>query len=126
MTNNSTLLHIALQYEDEQKADVFFRDILDFDTIKEFVLLKKFSKKVFNINKDVKVKAYSNGNTVFEVFITAKKPRVGYEHCCLLVKNKVDLLNKCRKYGIKIIVFQMNNKEYIFIKDFSGYFYEIK
>jgi len=121
-----SLLHIALQYEDEKTADVFFNIILGMDKVREFTLFEKFSEFIFNIKENVKVVTYTNSQVNFEIFITGIKPKIGYEHYCLLIEDKDRVKSECRKYGLRVIELSMNNKEYLFIKDFSGYLYEIK
>jgi len=124
-----TILHIALHYLNEKQADIFFGKVLGFKTEKEFIVPADFSKIIFGIKGKIKVKFYSdntNNKILFEVFITDIKPKTVFEHVCLLVNDKKDLIEKCKKYGVKILNTRRNNKEYLFIRDFPGYLYEIK
>lgn len=124
--NNIVITHVALQSTDEQKADIFFRDVLGLAVYKERILYADRAEKIFGIKQDIKVKSYSNEHTVFEIFITKIRPSIHYEHVCLSVENKEDLIKKCIQYGIKINKADVNEKDFLFIKDFSGYIYEIK
>ena len=124
--NNITLAHVALQSIDEQKADIFFRDILGLKVYKERIMYADRAEKIFGIKQDIKVKSYSNENTVFEIFITNIIPSVQYEHVCIFFENKDDLIKKCIHCGIKVNKANFGEKDYLFIRDFSGNLYEIK
>jgi len=124
--NTSVVTHIALQSVSEKDADIFFQKILGCKVIRQFVIPVDLSEKIFGIKKENTVKWYSNENMVFEIFITKKMPRVCYEHICISVANKEDFLNTCNQYGIKTVSVSGKNKNYIFIRDFSGYLYEVK
>lgn len=124
--DNITLIHIALHSPDEEKADIFFRDILGLTVSKERLMFADRGEEIFGIKQDIKIKCYSNEKIVFEIFITNIIPNIHYEHVCVFVENKDELINKCKKYGIKIIRASSNEKDYLFIRDFSGYLYEIK
>lgn len=118
--------HIALHYANEEQADIFFGKVLGLKQEKEFVLSPDFSKMLFSIRKNIKVKVFSNNKTVFEIFITDIKSKMTFEHVCLSIYNVKGLIRKCKRYGIIILTVKRNSKEYLFIKDPTGYLYEIK
>ncbi|OIO15099.1 hypothetical protein COV53_03665 [Candidatus Gottesmanbacteria bacterium CG11_big_fil_rev_8_21_14_0_20_37_11] len=120
------VLHTALQYKDEKKAEIFFGKVLDLKKQNEFTLSSNFSDFVFGIKKDIKVIVYSQKNTTFEIFIAPKKAKNIFEHLCIQISNKEELIKRCRKYGIKMISTERNGNKYLFIRDFSDYLYEIK
>jgi hypothetical protein len=120
------ILHSAIQYESEEKAEMFFGKVLCFKLEKEFVILSAFSADIFGVKSDIKVRIYSDGETIFEIFIVPTRNTNIFDHICLEVKSKEKLADSCRKYGIEMISTVRNGKTYLFIKDFSGYLYEIK
>ena len=121
-----TILHIALHCANEKETEIFFGKVLNLKQEKEFILSSNLSNLLFNIRKDTKVKVFSANKTIFEIFITKIRPKTTFEHLCLLVQNTKDLIKRCKKYGLKILAIKRNNKNYLFIRDFSGYLYEIK
>lgn len=124
--NTDVITHIAVQSADEKNADIFFQHILGCTVDRQFSLSADMSEKIFNIRKQCLVKTYRFGDTIFEVFITDEVAHVQYEHICLSIKDKQNFLEKCHVYGIELMSLKENGKEYLFIKDFSGYVYEIK
>ncbi len=122
----SVVTHIALHGANEKDTDIFFQEILGCTPKRQFVMPTDLSEKIFGVKEESIVKWYTCENIVFEIFITKKIPSVCYEHICISVKNKDDLINKCNQYGIKVMIIDGNNKKYLFIRDFSGYLYEIK
>ena len=60
------------------------------------------------------------------VFITNIQTKYNYEHTCIEIYNKVEFIKRCKKYKIEPIYVKKDNKTLLFIKDFSGYLFEIK
>jgi catechol 2,3-dioxygenase-like lactoylglutathione lyase family enzyme len=126
MTKEIKTSHVALQYSDREKAEIFFKKILLLALKKTFTLSKKLSKDIFEINKDVIVDVYSNNDAYFEVFITKTKTKYNYEHICIEVDDIEDFVKRCKNYKIEPKYIKKGNKELIFVRDFSGNLYEIK
>ena len=120
------IIHIALNYADEEQADTFFGKVLGLKQIKKFMISCDFSDLVFGVKKNTKVKVYSDNKTTFEIFITPNKTENIFEHICLQISNKEELIKRCHKYCVETIKIERNGNEYLFIRDFSGYLYEIK
>ena len=122
------LLHIALQYPSEEKADIFFNKILGLKSKKQFKITSNLSEQLFGINKNIRVKLFSNNGICFEIFITGIKmeQKKRYDHFCLMVNDKKNLVAKCKKYRTRIYIIKKDKKEFMFIKDNVGYLYEIK
>ncbi|EKE05366.1 MAG: hypothetical protein ACD_19C00337G0002 [uncultured bacterium] len=124
--DKNSLLHLALQYQDEDKADLFFTKILGLEIGTKFNVKANFSKVIFGINHDVAVKIYSGKNITFEIFFTNEISKIGYEHICITLNDKQDIIKKCQDYGLEVKTYHRSNRDYLFIKDFAGYLYEIK
>ena len=120
------ILHFALEYPDESKADIFFQNVLGLQFVREFTLKADFSWQIFRLRRQVKVKVFANEKMTIEVFIRRQKIKKSYKHICLKVKSIKALLEKCSRYGISGIKARKNNKLYLFIQDYAGYLYEIK
>ena len=55
--------HIALPYSDEEKAEIFFGKVLGLRKEKEFNLFSNLAKQIFGIDKEMKIKIYSDNQT---------------------------------------------------------------
>ena len=126
MTDKIKTIHVALHYSDRKKADIFFNKIFGLTLNKSFSLSKDFSKEIFGLSEEVTVDVYKNDEACFEVFITDIKTNYGFEHTCIEIDNKVEFLRRCKGYGINPIFVKKGEKTLLFIKDFSGYLFEIK
>jgi catechol 2,3-dioxygenase-like lactoylglutathione lyase family enzyme len=126
MTEAVKTKHIALQYSDRKKAEIFFTKILLIPLNKTFTLSKDLTDDIFNINEQVTVDVYSNKNAYFEIFITKFNKKYSFEHTCIEVNNKEEFVERCKKYRIKPNFVKKGNKELLFIRDFSGNLFEIK
>ena len=126
MTDKIKTIHVALQYSDRKKADIFFNKILGLSLDKSFSLSKDLSKDIFGVSEEVTVDVYKSDAACFEVFITDIQTDYSFEHTCIEIDNKVEFLKTCKSYGIDPIFVKKGDKTLLFIKDFSGYLFEIK
>jgi hypothetical protein len=49
-----------------------------------------------------------------------------YQHICIEIENTEELIEKCKKYDLESIIIKKNEKNLLFIRDFSNNLYEIK
>jgi len=117
--------HVALQCNDKEKAEIFFKNILGLTLKKRFTITKELSEAIFGINESVDVEVYGNNETVFEIFIFQTEVKHGYGHVCIEIDKK-EFLYRCKQYGIKPIVINKGEKNLLFVKDFAGNLFEIK
>ena len=125
MNQKVCLNHVALQCFEREKAALFFTKILDIPKVKTFTVSSELSKDIFGINKSVDVDVYDNGTTRFEIF-SGNEKNAPYEHTCIEVNDKLELITCCEKYGLQSLIIQKEGKDLLFIKDFSNNLYEIK
>lgn len=126
MCEKTQLLHIALQYTDSKKADIFFTKILGLTIEKEFYLSEDLSNEIFQIRENVDIKVYGNEQVKFEIFISQKPKNIGYEHTCIEIQNKEKFIERCKRYNIKPMFVKKGEKTLLFVKDFSDNLFEIK
>jgi catechol-2,3-dioxygenase len=126
MTENTKLLHVALQYSDKNKVEVFFQKILGLNHIKTFNLSEELSEEIFNINKKAEVVVYGNENTVFEIFINSQNSDHGYEHICIEINDKEKFVKLCKENDLKPLFIKKDDRVLLFVRDFMGYIFEVK
>ena len=120
------LNHVAVQNKSKKESDLFFEEILEIPKVKEFDLSKDLSEKIFGLSEEVKVCVYDNTKVRLEVFITNKIKNLSFDHICINVSSKEELIEKCKKFGLEIRLVDKGEKTLLFIKDFSENIYEIK
>jgi len=126
MKENTYLHHVALQYKDRKKAEIFFTKILNLSFKKTFTLNKKLSNNIFGIDEEVIIDVYSNKDCYFEIFITKRKTKYNYEHISMEISNKEEFIRRCKKYNIQPMFIKKDEKILLFIKDYAGNLFEIK
>jgi len=126
MDEHTTFKHVALTCTDEEKAKIFFTDILGIPLTKTFTVSEKLAGTFFGLEEEVNVDVYDNGEIVFEVFITKRSKQMSFEHTCIEINNQQTFIERCRKYGIEPIIVDRNGKIYVFVRDFSDNLFEIK
>ena len=126
MSEETITQHVALQYKNKKQADVFFKEILDLDFIKEFKLPQELAKQIFNIAEETNVVVYGNEKCAFEIFITSNKTEYIFNHVCIEVSDKDAFFKKCKENKLKPFFVSKGNKKLLFVKDYSDNLYEIK
>ncbi len=122
-----TLLnHVALQYFDRKKAEIFFTDILGIPKTRSFTLSDQLSEKIFGIGKTIDIDVFDNGNVRFEIFITDHKNKPSFSHTCIEIGNKGEFINSCKENGLEPYAVPKGEKELLFVRDFSDNLYEVK
>lgn len=126
MCEKTTLQHVALQYIDSKKADIFFTKILGLTLEKEFCLSEDLSDRIFGIKENVDIKIYGDEQIKFEIFFSQKPKNIGFEHICIEIQDKERFIERCNKYDIKPIFVKKGEKILLFIKDYADNLFEIK
>lgn len=126
MKENVTTQHVALQYAEKEKADIFFKEILGLKLIKEFKLQENLSKQIFDVSEEVDVFVYGNESVVFEIFITPHTTDYVFNHVCIKVPDKKDFVKKCEKNNLKPFFVDKGDKKLLFTKDYFDNLYEVK
>jgi catechol 2,3-dioxygenase-like lactoylglutathione lyase family enzyme len=122
------LQHVGLKSGSEEKADMFYRDLLGLEKSEPKTLNSKLSKSIFDIDSELVIINYLNQDVHFEVFITVSAGNIipQIDHTCLEVQNLNDFLNKCKILGVEVNRIPKGDKTLTFIRDFDGNLFEIK
>jgi catechol 2,3-dioxygenase-like lactoylglutathione lyase family enzyme len=122
------LKHIALVCRSEEKSDRFYSDLLGLQKVGSKTIPSTLVNQIFNIDSELKIINYADGNIVFEVFIDDQKIEEENKiaHICLQVGNLRSFLEKCRSMEIEIIQVPKGEAFITFIKDDDGNLFEIK
>ena len=126
MEPETTFNHVALEYADKDKADLFFVKVLGMQKVKSSTLPEDLSDAIFGIKSHVDMEVYDNGMVRMEVFITGKSKHSGYEHTCINVRDRKAFIKQCVKYGIEPMVIKRGGKDLLFVRDFSNNLFEVK
>ena len=121
--------HVALCMDSKDHARSFYQDVLQAELIKEFEISKSLINEIFsitvNVNK-IKVMVFETENLIFEVFINPGIMNNSFNHVCISVDNLSGFLNQCKNMNLSIFKIPKDDKNLIFIKDYSGNLFEIK
>ena len=120
------LEHIALTISDIQEIKNFYVDILEMKELKNFVLKSELSQKIFNINKDTSAFFLQKDDLFLEIFVTDEKLKQGFNHICISVNDRENLIKKSEAQNYKCVRIKREFSDLIFIEDKSGNIFEIK
>jgi len=122
------LKHVALVCSSEEKSDKFYENLLGLKKGRTKMIPSTLSKKLFNVDSELKIIDYAVDEMHFEVFISHQKvaDEVKIEHICLEVDDLDGFLNKCKEMGVKILQIPKEKGFLTFISDYDGNLFEIK
>ena len=122
--------HIAVSSNSEEEADEFFMNLLELKKERDFVVPEDLMEQFFNVKKAQRIIRYENEDLSIEAFITDDKnqARDRFTHTCLIVEDRIRLIERANKLNIKVIKVPRKNSEgfYLFLKDSYGNLFEIK
>jgi len=120
------LQHIALNIVGIEEIKNFFIDILGMKAVKNFVLKKDLAQNIFKINQDTAVYVLQKNDLFFELFLSNEHSRQGYNHICIGIKKREELINKSEAANYECIRIKRDYSDLIFINDKNGNIFEIK
>jgi len=123
---NMKLQHIGLTIPDNSEVKNFYQDLLGMIEVKNFVLNKELSYKIFNIPEDTPAFFMQKNDLFIELFISHEKLTSGFNHNCISVNDRKTLVGKAKARNYECIIIEREFSDLIFIKDKSGNIFEIK
>jgi catechol 2,3-dioxygenase-like lactoylglutathione lyase family enzyme len=122
------LRHVGLLCGSEENSDRFYKDLLGLTKSKPKALPLELSKAIFNIDSELVMINYQDGNSHFEILITggSRGNNRQIAHVCIEVDNLEVFLEKCRSLNLDVARIPKGDKTLTFIKDFDGNLFEIK
>ncbi len=120
------LNHIALTVSDSKEVHDFYQNILGIDKIQYFILEKDFAKTIFGINKEIRAFFLEKDNICFEIFVSSKQIKHGFNHICISTEDRGKMIDKAINNGYEVIQIKKQPTDLVFIKDKTGNMFEIK
>lgn len=118
--------HIGITIKDKAEVKNFYKNILGFELIKIFTISASLSEKIFNIEKDIEVALVDNKDFTIELFISKMDNKQNYEHICIMVKNREQIIKKAQENRYPCIMIEREPFDLVFVKDKFGNLFEIK
>lgn len=120
------LEHIALSVNDTKEIKNFYFNILGMKEVRIFVLNKELANSIFKIEKETPAFLLQKDELILEIFVTTEQFKQNFNHICIAVKNREELVKKAKQSGYKCIIIERKISDLIFIKDKSDNIFEIK
>lgn len=117
--------HIAITVTGSDEIINFYQRILGMEEVRNFVLDKSLSAKIFGVKENLPVYLMQKDDLVLEIFIY-KQNQQPVNHLCISVENREKLTKELQEKGYETIIIQRKQPDLVFIKDKSGNIFEIK
>jgi len=118
--------HVAITINDLLEIENFYVNILGLEIKKKFILSKKISGQIFNIEKETEVIVVAKKDFVVELFIADKNDYRNFQHVCITVSNRKKVIQKAQKSNYPFTIIKRDTSDAVFIKDKSNNLFEIK
>ncbi len=119
------LEHIAITVESLDEIVNFYQNILGMEQIRDFVIDKSLTAKLFNVDENLPVYLMQRDDLVLEIFIL-KQNRESVKHLCIALENRENLIRELQEKGYQTIIIEREQHDLVFIKDKSENIFEIK
>ena len=121
-------VHTGLGASTEKNADRFFVNILGLEKQIPKILNQEMTRAIFGIAEELLIINYKNENVHYEILVYKeyKTPEKQITHSCLQVKDLINIVDKCRNSGLKVIEVPKEKGVITFISDFEGNLFEFK
>jgi catechol 2,3-dioxygenase-like lactoylglutathione lyase family enzyme len=122
------IIHTGLAASSEEKADRFFIDILGLEKSMPKTIDKKLAHAIFGINDELLIIHYLGETVHYEILVYKeyKAPEKQIAHSCIQVTDLINIVNKCRDAGVKVIEIPKDSGVITFISDYDGNLFEVK
>ncbi len=124
------LQHVGLVCYSEEKADLFFKDILGLEKGEKKFLDEDLAEKIFFIKTSFEIINYTDASSRFEVLIpedgSVANPEKPVAHLCIKVDNMDEFLVKCKDMGVSVNRVPKGDRFLVFVTDFSNNIFEVQ
>ena len=121
------LEHIGITINEKNDIDAFYKDLLGLKEERKFELYEDVSEKLFGIGDRVPVALLSGEDFFMEVFLTDKKQTPVYNHICISIEDRNDIIQKAKSKGFPVTRIERESRDdIVFLRDRSGNIFEIK
>ncbi|MFP4023673.1 MAG: VOC family protein [Thiohalospira sp.] len=119
------LEHIAITINNSDEIINFYEHILGMEQVRNFVLDKTLSTKIFGVNENLPVYLMQRDDLAIEIFIYKQKLQ-SVNHLCISIENRENLIKEVQEKGYENIIIEREQPDLVFIYDKSGNIFEIK
>ena len=120
------LNHIAITITDVSEIEGFYKNLLGMKDVRRFEISKDKVIEIFGIEKEIVAYQLQKDDLVFEVFVLLQTFEKGFNHICISVPDREELVRKAIKNSYNVTRIKREHFDLIFVKDRSGNIFEIK
>jgi len=121
------LHHIALVCRSEEHSDRFYRDLLGLEKQPARDIPATMMNDIFGLTVPAALINYTRDGLWFEIFIANVAETTPVSHHCLVVPDRLSLVEKCRRLHLRVReISKPDGSSLVFIEDEDQNQFEIK
>ncbi len=121
-------IHVGLAASSEGNADRFYAGILGLEESPPKTLDRSLAKNIFGIDDELSILNYRDKNVHYEILVYRdyKAPEKQIAHTCIRITGLKDIVDRCKKVGLKVVQIPKGDAVLTFISDYDGNLFELK
>ena len=119
------LKHIGLTLTAHSEIENFYQALLHFKQVRHFQLSEQLSERLFGQAQSVNVYQMMKNGLVLELFVSDNGPGTNYNHLCIAVADREQLIQSARQKGYDCTVVEREKADLVFLSDHSVNRFEI-
>ena len=120
------LAHIGIPITQTSDIETFYIGLLDMTLKYQFEMAREMTRRIFGVSRSVPVYMLEKDDVLLELFCLDDASANCFQHVCLWVEDRAELIERAKKPGYKIDIIPRSESEIVFIFDSSGNRFEIK
>ncbi len=121
-------IHVGLAASSEENADRFYAGILGLEKSPPKTLDRNLARNIFGIDDELLILNYRDKNVHYEILVwtdyRAFEKQIA--HTCIRIAGLKDIVDKCKKVGLKVVQVSKGAAVLTFISDHDGNLFELK
>jgi catechol 2,3-dioxygenase-like lactoylglutathione lyase family enzyme len=117
---NMKLEHTVITITNQAEVKNFYCNVLGMNEIRRLILNNELAGQIFGINRATSVFQLQKDNIFLELFLVTEKHDQSFEHICISINDRENLIRKAKQNGYVCIRIGRDKSDLAFIKDKSS------
>lgn len=117
--------HIGLDVYPKSEVEDFYIKLLGMKLVKQFTISSSLTQTIFGFEEETEVMVVEKDGLKLELFTRSRPVKKSFQHICLEVVNREDLLKHCQSENYSVTKVEKPPHDLIFIRDKNHNLFEL-